>query len=77
MGYMLVTAVLVVTFGRLGDMFGRVKMYNFGFALFTCFSALLAVDWMHGRVRSPVADHHAGPAGRGRCAAVRQLQLPS
>jgi hypothetical protein len=28
MGYMVVTAVLVVSFGRIGDMFGRVKMYN-------------------------------------------------
>ena len=32
MGYLLVTAVLVVTFGRLGDMYGRVRMYNLGFA---------------------------------------------
>src|SRR5260370_37985854 len=35
MGYLVVTAVLVVTFGRLGDIFGRVKMYNLGFAVFT------------------------------------------
>jgi MFS family permease len=35
MGYLLVTAVLVVTLGRLGDMFGRVKIYNLGFAVFT------------------------------------------
>src|SRR3978361_780083 len=42
MGYLVVTAVLVVTFGRLGDMFGRVKMYNAGFAGFTVFSILLA-----------------------------------
>jgi MFS family permease len=48
MGYMLVTAVLVVSFGRLGDMFGRVKMYNLGFAIFAIFSILLAVDWMTG-----------------------------
>src|ERR1700761_6098657 len=34
MGYMLVTAVLVVTLGRLGDMYGRVKIYNAGFAVF-------------------------------------------
>src|SRR6188768_3988522 len=33
MGYMLVTAVLVVTLGRLGDMYGRVKIYNLGFAI--------------------------------------------
>jgi MFS family permease len=48
MGYLVVTAVLVVTFGRLGDMFGRVKMYNAGFAVFSLFSVLLAVTWMHG-----------------------------
>ena len=48
MGYMVVTAVLVVSFGRLGDMYGRVKMYNAGFAIFTLFSILLAVTWMQG-----------------------------
>jgi MFS family permease len=48
MGYLVVTAVLVVSFGRLGDMYGRVKMYNAGFAVFTCFSVMLAVTWMHG-----------------------------
>ena len=49
MGYMLVTAVLVVSFGRLGDIFGRVRMYNMGFALFTLFfSIMLSVTWMHG-----------------------------
>src|SRR6476469_7226230 len=48
MGYLVVTAVLVVTFGRLGDMVGRVKMYNAGFAVFTVFSVLLSVTWMHG-----------------------------
>lgn len=48
MGYMVVTAVLVVTFGRLGDMFGRIRMYNAGFAIFTVFSVLLSVTWMTG-----------------------------
>ncbi|MGH3889342.1 MAG: MFS transporter [Pseudonocardiaceae bacterium] len=48
MGYLVVTAVLVVTFGHLGDMFGRVKMYNAGFAVFSVFSVLLSVTWMHG-----------------------------
>jgi len=48
MGYMVVTAVLVVSLGRLGDMFGRVKMYNLGFLVFTTFSVLLSVTWMHG-----------------------------
>src|SRR5579875_3844049 len=49
MGYMVVTAVLVVSFGRLGDMFGRVRMYNLGFAVFALFSILLSVDWMTGQ----------------------------
>src|SRR5580704_16372207 len=48
LGYLLVTAVLVVTFGRLGDMYGRVRIYNLGFAVFSVFSILLAVTWMHG-----------------------------
>jgi MFS family permease len=48
MGYLVVTAVLVVSFGRLGDMFGRVRMYNLGFAIFALFSIALAVTWMHG-----------------------------
>jgi len=48
MGFMVVTAVLVVSLGRIGDMFGRVKMYNLGFAVFTFFSILLAVCWLHG-----------------------------
>jgi EmrB/QacA subfamily drug resistance transporter len=44
MGYMLVTAVLVVMFGRLGDMFGRVRIYNLGFVVFTIGSIALAFD---------------------------------
>jgi MFS family permease len=40
--------VLVVSFGRLGDMYGRVKMFNLGFALFAFFSVLLSLTWMHG-----------------------------
>src|SRR5690348_8078898 len=48
MGYMVVTAVLVVGLGRLGDMYGRVKIYNAGFAIFTFFSVMLAITWMHG-----------------------------
>src|SRR5690348_2622794 len=48
MGYLVVTAVLVVSFGRLGDMFGRARMYNLGFAIFGAASVLLAVTWMHG-----------------------------
>ena len=48
MGFMVVTAVLVVSFGRVGDMYGRVRMYNLGFAVFTFFSILLAITWLHG-----------------------------
>ena len=48
MGYIVVTAVLVVSFGRLGDMYGRVRIYNLGFAVFSVFSVLLSVTWMHG-----------------------------
>ena len=44
MGYLLVTAVLVVSLGRLGDMYGRVKIYNAGFAVFAAASVLLALD---------------------------------
>ncbi|WP_255946259.1 MFS transporter [Streptomyces odontomachi] len=48
MSYMVVTAVLVVSFGKLGDMYGRTRMYNLGFAVFTVFSVLLSVTWMKG-----------------------------
>jgi MFS family permease len=44
MGYLLVQAVLVVTLGRLGDMFGRVKIYNLGFVVFTLASIALSFD---------------------------------
>jgi len=50
LGYLLVTAVLVVTFGRRGDMLGRVRIYTLGFAVFTVFSILLGVTWLHGTV---------------------------
>ncbi|MBO0801822.1 MAG: MFS transporter [Nocardiopsaceae bacterium] len=48
MGFMVVSAVLVVSFGRLGDMFGRVKMYNMGFAVFSVGSIALAATYFHG-----------------------------
>lgn len=47
MGYLVVTAVLVVPFGRLGDMFGRVKMYNIGFVVFTLAAIALSFDPFH------------------------------
>ena len=54
MGYLVVTAVLVVSFGRLGDMFGRVRMFNLGFALF---AAVL------GPALGDLAARHARRAG--------------
>ncbi|MFJ7214054.1 MFS transporter [Amycolatopsis sp. NPDC098790] len=47
LGYLLVQAVLVVTLGRLGDMFGRVKMYNLGFVVFSVASVALSFDPFH------------------------------
>jgi len=44
MGFILVTAVLVVSFGRLGDIYGRVRIYNLGFLIFTIASIALVFD---------------------------------
>jgi MFS family permease len=49
LGYLVVSSVLIVSLGRLGDMFGRVRIYNLGFVIYTVASLLLAVDWMTGR----------------------------
>jgi MFS family permease len=49
LGYLVVSSVLIVSLGRLGDMFGRVKIYNLGFVIYTVASLLLTVDWMTGR----------------------------
>ena len=48
MGFILVTAVLVVSLGRVGDIYGRVRMFNLGFAVFTFFSILLSLSFMTG-----------------------------
>ncbi len=48
LGFMVVAAVLVVSLGRVGDMFGRVRIYNLGFAVFTAGSILLSVVWLQG-----------------------------
>ena len=48
LGFLVVTSVLVVTFGRLGDIYGRVRTYNLGFAVFTFFSLALSVTWLTG-----------------------------
>ena len=44
MGYLLVQAVIVVTLGRLGDIYGRVRIYNAGFVIFSLASILLSFD---------------------------------
>jgi MFS family permease len=49
LGYMVVGSVLIVSLGRLGDMFGRVRIYNLGFVIYTGASLLLTVDWLTGR----------------------------
>jgi MFS family permease len=48
LGYLVVSSVLIVSLGRLGDMFGRVRTYNLGFAIYTVASLLLTVTWMKG-----------------------------
>src|SRR5579885_512470 len=48
LGFLVVLAVLLVSLGRLGDMYGRVRMFNLGFAIFTVFSILLSITWLHG-----------------------------
>ncbi len=48
LGFMVVMAVLLVSLGRLGDIYGRVRMFNLGFAVFTLFSILLSATWLEG-----------------------------
>ncbi len=66
LGFQIVSSVLVVSLGRLGDMFGRVRMYNFGFVLFTLASLVLTVDPLHRAGRRHVADRRAHLPGHGR-----------
>jgi EmrB/QacA subfamily drug resistance transporter len=44
MGYILMTAVLLLAFGRLADMYGKVRLYNLGFAIFTIGSGLCSLS---------------------------------
>ncbi|MBV8220718.1 MAG: MFS transporter, partial [Solirubrobacterales bacterium] len=48
-GFLIVTSVLIVSLGRLGDMYGRVRIYNLGFVIYTAASLVLTVDWLNGR----------------------------
>src|ERR1700757_1182836 len=49
LGYLVVSSVLIVSLGRLGDMYGRVRIYNLGFVIYTAASLMLTIDWMAGR----------------------------
>src|ERR1700684_2504286 len=49
LGFLVVTSVLIVSLGRLGDMYGRVRMYNLGFLVYTIASLFLTIDGMTGR----------------------------
>jgi EmrB/QacA subfamily drug resistance transporter len=49
LGYLVVSSVLIVSLGRLGDMYGRVRIFNLGFVIYTVASLLLTVDWLTGR----------------------------
>ena len=48
LGYLIVSSVLIVSLGRLGDMFGRVRIYNLGFVIYTAASLMLTIDWLTG-----------------------------
>jgi MFS family permease len=48
LGFLVVSSVLIVSLGRLGDMYGRVKIYNLGFVIYTIASLFLTVDWLTG-----------------------------
>ena len=69
LGFMVVMAVLMVSLGRLGDIYGRVRMFNLGFAVFTLFSVLLTVTWMHGHRRRAGGSSScaSGRASAARC----------
>ncbi|MGH7705199.1 MAG: MFS transporter [Candidatus Dormibacteria bacterium] len=49
LSYLIVSSVLVVSLGRLGDIFGRVRIYNLGFVVYTSGSILLSVTWLTGQ----------------------------
>jgi MFS family permease len=49
LGFLVVSSVLIVSLGRLGDMYGRVKMYNLGFVIYTVASLFLTIDWLTGQ----------------------------
>ncbi len=73
LGFLVVTSVLVVSFGRLGDMFGRVRMYNLGFVVYTLASLVLTVDWLTGPSGALYLIGFRRRAGRRRRVPAGQL----
>src|SRR6266702_4118089 len=72
LGYMVVTATLLVTFGRISDMFGRVRLYNLGFLIFAIGSTLLALTPSAGNSAAILTD--AFPVDqRGRALGINQI----
>ena len=72
LGYLVVTSVLVVGLGRLGDIYGRVRMYNAGFVVYTLASLLLTVNWLTGPRRRRLPDRLPGRAGDRRRVPARE-----
>ena len=80
LGYLVVTSVLIVSLGRLGDMYGRVRIYNLGFVIYTVASLLLAVDWMTGRGGRDVPDRRSGScraSAAPACSPTRRRSSPT
>ena len=73
LGYLVVTSVLIVSLGRLGDMVGRVRIYNLGFVIYTVASLLLAICWLTGRAGATVPDRLPHRPRRRRRLPARQL----
>ena len=67
-GYLLVQSVLVVTLGRLGDIFGRVRIYNLGFVVFTLAASIALAST---RITAPAARCGSSPSGWSRRSAAR------
>jgi MFS family permease len=74
MGYRLVQAVFVVNLGRLGDILGRVRIYNLGFVVFTVASILLSVDPFTGFACGVVADRLALTCRRSAARCLRRTR---
>jgi MFS family permease len=61
LGYLVVTSVLIVSLGRLGDMVGRVRIYNLGFVIYAAASLLRGRRWIEGE--APPAVNLESAAG--------------